>query len=526
MRRSHLFLGVLIIAVLAVAVMPASAKNVLRWASQGDALTSDPMSANETTTQAASRMTYGTLVAKDPSLKIIPWLATSWKIIDPITWEFPLRKGVRFHDGSPFTAADVKFSFERAHSKTSDFKGKVKSVKEVKIINDHLVHIITDGPNPILPNYLVTIFMMSEKWCKKHGVEVPQDRSAQEETYAVRHAIGTGPFKMILREPDVRTVLEKNEDWWGLKEYPTNVDEIIFTPIANQATRVAALLSGEIDFLLDPPLQDLRRLASAPGIKLQKTAQVRTIFFGMNQGRDELLTSDVKGKNPFKDKRVRQALYQAIDIEAIKKKVMRGYSMPAGIITPPPVHGYTKEMDQRLPYDIEAAKSLLAEAGYPNGFSIRLDCPNNRYNNDEAICQATVGMLGKIGVKVNLSAVPKTLHFPKIKNRNTDFYMLGWGVSTLDSHYVFHYLVQGADKGWNGSGFNDPEINEMIEKLSIETDFAKRDAMIQSVWDRVQGDIIYLPLHHQVIVWAMKDKVDLPIFADNAPRFHLTRIMK
>ncbi|NKB59318.1 MAG: ABC transporter substrate-binding protein [Alphaproteobacteria bacterium] len=504
--------------------MPASAKNVIRWASQGDALTSDPMAANEAPTNSASRKVYDALIYPDKDLKFKPWLATSWKLLDPVTWEFNLRKNVRFHDGTPFTAADVKFSFERALSKTSDFKRNISSVEAVKIIDDHKVHIITRGPNPILPNQLTSVFIMSKKWSEKHGVTTPQDRAGKEETYAVRHAMGTGPFKLTLREPDVRTVMVKNTDWWGLKEFPHEVDEIVYTPIANQATRVAALLSGEIDFLLDPPLQDLNRIKNTPGMKIKQVAQVRTIFLGMNQGKDELIS--VKGKNPLKDKRVRQAFYQAINIEAIKKKVMRGYAVPAGLITPPAVHGYTEELNKRRPYDPALSKKLLAEAGYPNGFSIQLDCPNNRYINDEAICQAVVGMLGKIGVKVALSAIPKTIHFPKIKNRETDFYMLGWGVSTLDSHFVFGFLTKSADKGWNGTGFKNQKIDDIINKIEVETDFKKRDAMIQQVWQHMRDNVNYLPLHHQVIVWAMRDKIDLPIVADDGVRFIYTKFKK
>lgn len=526
MELKNLVSALIVSVVLAWPAGEADAKNLIRWASQGDALTADPHAVNELPTNSASRKIYDSLVYADKDLKLIPWLATSWKLISPTTWEFQLREGVRWQDGSPFTADDVKFSFERALSPTSDFKNQIAGVEGVKIIDDHLVHIITKGPNPILPNQLTTIFMMSKAWCEMHNVAKPQNRAAKEETYAVRHAMGTGPFKLKIREPDVRTVLIRNDEWWGLKDFPHEVDEIVYTPIANQATRVAALLSGELDFVLDPPLQDLKRIKNTPGVKLKQTAQDRTIFLGMNQGRTELLTSDVKGKNPLKDKRVRQALFQAIDIEAIKEKVMRGHAVPAGMITAPPVHGYTKALDKRHPYDPTAAKELLAAAGYPNGFSIRLDCPNNRYINDEAICQAVAGMLGKIGVKVTLSAIPKTLHFPKIKNRETDFYMLGWGVPTLDSHYVFSYLTRSGDKTWNGTGFKDPEIDQLIDQMEIEVDFATRDAMIAKVWERMRDEIIYLPLHHQVIVWAMRDRIDIPIVADGGVRFIYTEFKK
>lgn len=514
------------VVALAVSSSPVSAENVIRWASQGDALTSDPHSANESPTHSASRKVYDVLYYNDKDMKLTPWLATGFKLINPTTWEFALRKGVRFHDGSPFTAEDVKFSIERALSPTSDLKSDIGSIKEVKIVDPYTVQFITSEPNPILTNQLTNVFIMSKAWSEKHNVTKPQDRAGKEETYAVRHAMGTGPFKLELREPDVKTILVKNKDWWGLKYYPHKVDKIIYTPISNPATRVAALLSGELDFVLDPPLQDLERIKNTPGLHLEQTAQVRTIFLGMNQGVKELLTSNVKGKNPFADQRVRQAMYQAIDIEAIKKKVMRGYSVPAGLITPPAVHGYTKALNKRRPYDPAGAKKLLAQAGYPDGFSVQLDCPNNRYINDEAICQAVVGMLGKIGITVRLSAIAKTLHFPKLKNRETDFYMLGWGVPTLDSHYVFSFLVKGQDKGWNATGFNDPEVNDLIAAIEKEIDFPKRDKMIAQVWQKMRDNVLYLPLHHQVIVWAMSDKIDLPIVADDGPRFFYTKFKK
>jgi len=522
------FLSKISFAVVTVALTasPVFAENVIRWASQGDALTSDPHAANESPTHSASRKVYDVLYYNDKDMKMTPWLATGHKLVNAKTWEFSLRKGVKFHDGSNFTADDVKFSIERALSPTSDLKGDISSIQEVRVINSHTVQIITKEPNPIMRNQLTNVFMMSKAWSEKHKVTQPQDRAGKQETYAVRHAMGTGPFKLELREPDVKTILVKNNNWWGLKTYPHQVDKIIYTPIANQATRVAALLSGELDFILDPPLQDLDRIKNTDGLHLEQTAQVRTIFLGMNQGVKELLTSNVKGKNPLSDQRVRQAMYQAINVEAIKKKVMRGYAVPAGLITPPAVHGYTEALNKRRPYDVSAAKKLLTEAGYPSGFSIQLDCPNNRYINDEGICQAVVGMLGKIGIKVNLSAIPKTLHFPKIKNRETDFYMLGWGVSSLDSHYVFNYLVKGADKGWNGTGFADADIDATILEIGKEVDFPKRDKMIAKVWQKLRDNVNYLPIHHQVIVWAMSDKLDIPIVADDGVRFIYTKFKK
>jgi len=502
-----------------LASTPALAENVLRWTSQGDALTLDPMSQNEGPTNSMNGQIYETLVTRDAGMKLQPELAVSWTSA-PDGWTFKLREGVTYHDGSAFTAEDVAFSIVRAQSPSSDFKEQVKNITSVEIIDDYTVKLMTDGPNPILPNQLTSTYILDKGWAEKHNVVVPQDFKAKEETYAVRNANGTGPFKVVSRAPDELTVLERNTAWWGDKLFPGNIDRIEYRPIGNAATRVAALLSGEVDFVLDPPLQDLKRIEASDGLKVITVAQIRSIFFGMDQGSDELRTSDVKGKNPFKDVRVREAFNLAIDKSAIQRVVMEGLSFPTAMITPPGVLGNTPENDPPFGFDVAKSKALLAEAGYPNGFTVRLDCPNNRYNNDEKICQAAVAMLAKVGVKVNLEAIPKAQHFPKIQKRSTDFYMLGWGVPTLDSHYVFSYLL-AKEGSWNATGYDNARVNEITEAIATETDIEKRTAMIDEAWTLIQADKPYVPIHHQVIAWGLSDKLDVPIGADDAlrPRF-------
>ncbi|MCF8467040.1 MAG: ABC transporter substrate-binding protein [Sneathiella sp.] len=463
---------------------------------------------------------YDALVMRNPDMIKVPGLATSWKNIDPNVWEFKLREGVSFHNGNPFNADDVVFSIKRAQAETSQMKGYVNTIKEVKKIDDHTVQLITEKPNPILLDQLVNIFMMDEEWSKEHGVETPQNFSGKQETYAVRHENGTGAFKLESRDPDVKTVLVRNENWWGNNTYKHNIDKVVWTPIANDATRVAALLSGEVDLVTDPPLQDLNRILSNDKLKVEKTSQIRTIFFGFDVKSDELRNSSVKGKNPFKDVRVREAFYSAIDINAIKRAVMRGMSIPAGMIIEPPINGYKAEWDKnRLPYDPEKAKVLLAEAGYPEGFSVQLDCPNNRYQNDEAICQAAVGMLAKVGIDVRLNAQPKTQFFPLITGKGTDFFLLGWGIPTMDSGFIFDYLLH-SDGSWNASGYGTPELDAKIEAIRGIVDVDQRNKMIEEIWIQVQKDMPYLPLHHQVIFWAMSKKLDIPIEPNDMPRFY------
>ena len=500
------------------AASPALAENVLRWTSQGDALTMDPHSQNEGPTIAMNGQIYESLVTRDADVTLQPELAESWEAGSD-GWTFKLRKGVKFHDGADFTAEDVVFSFERANHEASDYKEQAKNVTSVEVIDDYTVKLMTDGPNPILPNQLTSIYMMDKGWSEANNVTAPQDFKAKEETYAVRNANGTGPFSLVSRAPDELTVLERNAAWWGNDMFPGNIDKIEYRPISNAATRVAALLSGEVDFVLDPPLQDLKRIEAADGLGVKTVAQIRSIFFGMDQGVDKLRSSDVDG-NPFKDKRVREAFNLAIDKAAIQRVVMEGLSFPTGMITPPGVLGNTPDNDASYGFDPEKAKSLLTEAGYPDGFSIQLDCPNNRYNNDEKICQAAVAMLAKIGVKVNLDAIPKAQHFPKIQKRESDFYMLGWGVPTLDSHYVFSYLLDG-EGSWNATGYDNARVNEITDAITTEIDIDKRTALIDEAWDLVKADIPYVPIHHQVLAWGISDKVDIAIAADDAfrPRF-------
>mgnify|MGYP001326704931 FL=1 len=503
-------------AILFVFVSTHSFAKTIKWSMQGDSLTLDPHAQNEGPTTQVSRQIYEALVTRGLDMSIEPQLATDWKTTDPNTWVFNLRKDVKFSDGTDMTAKDVVFSILRAKQPTSDFKEYISTISDVKEIDNYTVQVSTSKPNPILLNQLSNIFIMSKKWSIDFGATVSQNWDGGEETFSATNAMGTGPFKITLREPNTKTVFERNSNWWGSMK-DNSVSEIHLLPIKNSATRVAALLSGEVDLVTDAPVQDLARIGNSADHEVVSTAQMRTIFLGMDQAADKLRSGNT-GDNPFKKKEVRQALYQAIDIEAIKKKVMRGLSEPAGIITFPGVNGYTKDLDKRLPYDVDAAKKLLADAGYPKGFDVELRCPNDRYVNDEAICTAVVGMLGKIGVNVNLFAQTKSKHFKELKEDKGDFYMLGWGVPTLDSHYVFHYLYESG-ASWNKVNFSNSDVDAAIRVMEGEVDLDKRNAAIANAWKIVKDDISYLPLHHQVISWATKNNVDVPIRPNNEPLF-------
>ncbi|UZD89760.1 ABC transporter substrate-binding protein [Cognatishimia activa] len=511
----------IVASLLAATALPAGAET-LRWASAGDALTLDPHSQNEGQTHTIRHQMYDALIIRDVTGAFEASLATDWapSPSDPNVWVFNLRQGVKFHNGNDFTAEDVVFSYNRAKTETSDMKELLNSITEIRAVDDYTVEMVTDGPNPILPANLTDLFIMDKDWTEENNTVDVQDFEGGEITYATTNVNGTGAYKLVSREPDVKTVMERNDDYWGRDQFPMAYSEIIHTPIQNAATRVAALLSGEINFLQDVPVQDLERVNGSDGLVVKTAPQNRVIFFGMNQGAEDLEADNVDGKNPLADLRVRRAMSMAINRDAIKQVVMRGQSEPAGMIAPPFVNGWTAAMDGESTTDIDGAKALMAEAGYGDGFSIRLDCPNDRYINDEAICQAAVGMLGQIGITVNLDAIPKAQHFPKITDSKTDFYMLGWGVPTYDSEYIFNFLVHGRESSigtWNGTGFDNDELDAKILSLASNTDLDQRNADIAAIWRVVQDEQLYIPIHHQVLNWAMGDNVGIEVDPENQP---------
>jgi peptide/nickel transport system substrate-binding protein len=493
----------------------------LRIADQGDVNSMDPHSLNESLQLSFLMGVYEPLVMRDKKLGMVPGLATKWTQVNPTTWRFELRKGVKFHDGSPFTADDVIFSLARTQLDGSDMKSYTSDVKETKKIDDHTVEVTTKAPFPILPDVLSLVFIMSKKWCEENGAQRPVDRRKGTENTASFKANGTGPFRLKSREPATKTVLVRNGVYWDKLE--TNLDEIVFTPIGNDATRVAALLSGEIDMMQPVPVQDAARVASNSNLKVMQGPELRTIFLGMDQSRDELLFSNVKGKNPFKDKRVRQAFYQAIDIEAIKTRIMRGSATPTALMVAPGIKGFVGDLNKRLPYDPEAAKKLLAEAGYPNGFEVKMNCPNDRYVSDGEICQAIAGMMARVGVKINLDAETKITYFPKILSRNTSFYLLGWTPGTYDSHNPLNAILSSPNASGRGQfnlgSYSNPKVDELTAKVASETDDTKRNAMIAEAFKIHQDDIGHLPLHQQALSWGMKKSVNLVQLPDNFNNF-------
>ena len=520
MRSSFRPLCCALVVVIALGAGETSLAKTLRWANRGDPQTTDPHSQNEGLTNNVNELVYEFLISRDKELKLIPKLAVSWERLNDLTWRIHLRPGVKFHDGTPFTADDVVFSYERARAETSQLRVYANAAGMPKKVDDLTVDFTTNGPNPIELEHMATINIMSKAWCEKNKAVKPQDYKAKEDMITAHQANGTGPFMLKSREPDVKTVLVKNPNWWGIKEgkFEGNVDEIVFTPIGSDATRLAALISGDVDIINDAPPADVPRLKQTPNIKVLEGVENRVVFIGMDQNRDELLYSNVKGKNPFKDKRVRQALYQAIDIDMLHKTTMRGLSNPTGAMLPAPAQS-TPELEARLPYDPAAAKKLLADAGYPGGFEVTLDCPNNRYVNDERICLALAAMWAQIGLNTKVNTMPRANYFPKLEKLDTSMYMLGWGGSITDPETTFTPIYRNRGEGgvgfYNYGNYKDDKLDALAAASSIEADPEKRKALIKQVFAVHNDAVRHIPLHRQFIPWAARANVSVVHRADN-----------
>lgn len=513
---------------LAALPLVAGAKT-LRYASQDDPQTLDPHAANLLSSSRVTANVYETLVWRDKSWKVIPWLATSWSQPDARTWRFRLREGVKFHDGATLTADDVVFSAERALSPLSQMRVALQGVEKAVKVDALTVDLVMREPNTALLGHLTQFRIMNRAWAVKNGATSPQDYKAKEDTYASRHANGTGAFRVKERQPDVRTVLVAHRDWWGHKAGMNegNLTEVVMLPIKSNATRLAALLSGEADLLLDPPTQDVARLRASPAIKVIEGGELRVQYLAFDVFRDDLLHGKAGGRNPFKDVRVRRAVAHAIDAEAIRSKVMRGFSRPVGSVLVPGVQGYAADADARLPHDRERARRLLAEAGYPDGFEVTLDAGNVQPAAD--IAQAVAAMLSQVGIRVRTNIVPQAAYFPKIEKHDTSFYVLSWGSGvTADALYTMQALLHtpGAkgEGDFNLGRWSDAGMDELLGKMRVERDMARRDALAREAQLLAGRELPLVTIHQPLIPWAMRRNVSAWFSPVNTVYFYRVRM--
>ncbi|MFN3673108.1 MAG: ABC transporter substrate-binding protein [Bosea sp. (in: a-proteobacteria)] len=507
-------------------VLDTASAKTLKWGAAREIASLDPYSYGDTFTLSVLNHVYEGLVRYTGDLKIEPALAESWETVSPTVWRFKLRQGVKFHNGAPFTADDVIASLERVTHPDSPLKGNLPAYKSSRKIDASTVEIEVNGPYPLLLNDLTNIFIFNKPWLEANNALLPTDSGKGVKGYATDNANGTGPFTVESRRADSKTVYAKNPSWWDKPRH--NIDTIEFMPIASASTRVAALLSGEIDFTNVAPLQDLPRLAASPDVKVLQTNELRTVIFAFNL-KDALFESDVKDKNPLKDIRIREALYRAIDIDAVQKRAMRGLSRNTGALIAPAIPGYEPSQDVRLPFDLDGAKKLLAAAGYPNGFNFQMNCQSDGLVNEEEFCQAVASMWSRAGLKPNLSLGPRSQQTPKRVKGEFDVISFGWANEPMiDAYSILIQVIRsksGSGGVFNWGAWGDPRIDALIDKAGVELDTPKRIAMMQEALKIAKAEHLFIPMHQQPMAWAMRNSVAQTVQAsDNKPRLWLTTL--
>jgi len=469
---------------------------------------------------------YDSLLNRDEQFRIEPSLALSWQAVDAKTWRFKLRQGVVFHDGTPFSVDDAVFSIQRAMARPSQRSFQLQGVAGAKKIDEQTLEVSLEAPDAVLPEKFVNLPMLSAAWARKHKVELAQDFNARQETFAIRNANGTGPYLLERYEPDIRTVLRRNPRWWGWAEKRSgNVDEVVWLTIRSDATRLAALISGEADMVLDPPIPDVARLKSEGALALAQTADLGEQYLAFDQWHDELADSDVKGRNPFKDVRVRRAVYHAINVDLIAKKVLRGLATPTGAYLSTRVDGSPADLDRRLPFDPAKARALLAEAGYPNGFSVVLDCVNVAWR--EAVCQAMTAMLTQAGIRTSLRSSPTNQFFPKLSQATASLVEFGW-TPTIDAWGSLNGLFRTWDRSglgtFNAGRYSNPKLDVLIDSMRVEPDPTRRRAMVATVLRIVAEEIPLVPLYRRTLTWAMDKKIRVVQWPSDAPELRWLRV--
>ncbi|WP_120503223.1 ABC transporter substrate-binding protein [Sulfitobacter mediterraneus] len=497
-------------------VTGASAES-FKWASNTDPQTMDPHAVNSAPVLSFLNNIYEGLVRRNQGMTIEGSLAESWEPLEGEDgWRFNLRQGVTFLDGAAFTSEDVMFSYERASNEAADVRSWFAPVAEVRVVDDYTIDFITKAPNPLFPDSIANFMILDKGWAEANGAELP---ARDAENFATMNVNGTGAFTLASRDPGVKTVLLPNAGWWG--EANHNITEATFTPIGNAATGLAALLSGEIDFIQPIPLQDVAQVESRDGFKVLEGEETRVIMFGFGHEHEELLySSDVSGTNPFQDVRVRLAAAHAIDIASIDRVLFRGKIDGASQLVPAGISGYSEANSDRPVYDPDRAKELLAEAGYPDGFSFGLKCPNDRYINDEALCRAAASMFAAVGLNAELSTGPVRDYWPQLREDAFDMYLLGWSPGTFDMEHPIRFLMSTPNKekklgSWNFGGYSNARVDELLPGIQREVDPAARQAMVDEVVAITQEEVAYIPLYTQPLIWAAKGNVDMTQRADN-----------
>ncbi len=505
------------LSALALACATAASAETFTWAGTTDPQSMDPHAVNSAPVLGFLNNVYEGLVRRGKDMSVEPALATAWEPIgEGEGWRFMLREGVTFHDGSAFTADDVLFSYQRASDEASDTRSWFAPVSEVKMVDEFTIDFMTSNPNPLFPDSIANWMIMDSGWAEANSATLPDKESGN---YATLNANGTGAFMLKERQPGLTTTLVPFEGWWDEAEH--NITEATFTPIDNPATAVAALLSGDVDMINPVPLQDADRVDDRDGTKVIRGIEARVIMLGFGHENQTLKYTEMAGEaNPFTDPKVREAVASAINVDAILATIMRGSAAPASQLVSPAMRGYSEANGARPAYDPEKAKVLLNEAGYADGFSFGLKCPNNRYLNDEAVCQAVTGMLAQVGIKAELDAMPVQNYWPELRADNYDMYLLGWSPGTFDHEHPVRFLVTTPNSekklgSWNFGGFSNARVDELLPMIQSEIDDGKRQMMVDEITSIYQSEHAYVPLYVQPLVWGAGENIDLVQRPDN-----------
>ena len=490
-----------VIAACAITVHAAE----LRIGLAADVTSLDPHFLNVAPNNNAAWQIFDALVHVDANARLVPGLAVSWRAVDPTTWEFKLRKGVKFHDGSDFTAADVVFSLDRPATLAASpgpFTGFVKSIVTKKIIDPWTLQLKTAAPYAMLPHDLNSVFIVSKKTASG---------ASTEDFDSGKAAIGTGPYRLLRFARGDRIELARNDAYWGGK---APWDKVTLRILPADTARIAALLAGDVDAIENIPTADLTRLKANPEFRLEQKVSWRTMFLHLDQYRDHPPhVSDKSGKplakNPFRDARVRLAVSKAINRRAIVERVMEGYAIAAGNLVSPPVFGYVAALKPET-YDPEAAKKLLAQAGYPDGFALTLDAPNDRYANDDQLAQALAQMLARVGIQTKVETMPASVYFAKARAGEFSFALLGWGSFSGDLALRALLATPNAATGygaWNWGRYSNARVDALLEQGFATLDEKKREALAREAATLALKDVPVILLHHQLASWAMKKSI-------------------
>lgn len=535
-RKARLPLaGVLLIGTIALSplaaplVSPADARSIT-WARAGDTQTLDPHAIDGGFAMSLNQQIYEPLLLRDAQGKTSPALAESWGLTsDPLVWEFRLRRGVTFHDGTPFTADDVLFSIKRARQPLAGFSALLTAVDDVVAVDSHLVRVRTKGPTPLLPANLTHVLMMSKSWAEKNAVVNVVEESQRHRAHTFGHANGTGPFVVVSREIGNRTVMRRNDAYWSNAQSPVEISELIYRALPNDTERVQALVSGEVDFVQDVPVNELPRLQANKALSVNTGPENVSVFLGLNVGPGQRNEVGTENRNPMADRRVREAISTAINRQAIQRGVLLGQAIPTGTVAPSSINGYPRTLDRFPPFDAARAKALLAEAGFANGFQMKLDCPRDGYTRSEAICRAVAAQLAQVGITVEPVVRSFADHIALIRNdaARPDSYLLGLNVPTFDSEQMLLTLFHsrsGSSGQLNATQYRSAEIDRLIGSLSGQIDFTTRTQSIAQVWRTVQEETIYVPLHIQTLAYAMKSDVSIAVDIENQPKLKSAKL--